>query len=62
MQITGEIWNRSHPGVLQNLSIDSNGDRAGEFSLLHLGPGRHQFTPVQTYRAGSFRVTGSPAF
>ena len=58
--ISREIWNKTHAGVLGQINIDSNGDRKIEFSLLDLKPGRADFSVVQIYHGSnhSFEVVG----
>ena len=58
--ISRQIWNKTHTGVLGTLNIDSNGDRKIEFSLLDLKPERKDFEVVQIYHGAndSFEVVG----
>ena len=48
-QITSQIWNKHHPGVMGEISFDKNGDRKTDFSLLDLNPKLEKFEVVKIY-------------
>ena len=48
-RITELIWNRTHRGVMGNLSIDSNGDSKTDFSLLDFNSEKNIFEVVKIY-------------
>ena len=59
--LSREIWNKTHAGVLGQININSNGDRMIEFSLLDLKPDKEDFSVVQIYHGSnhSFEVVGA---
>ena len=58
--ITSYIWNKTHQGVMGNLTIDSNGDRRTDFSLLDFNPEKDMFEVVKVYHGvtNSFESVG----
>ncbi|XP_041355462.1 receptor-type guanylate cyclase gcy-28-like [Gigantopelta aegis] len=46
--ITRRMWNRTFEGITGTVSIDSNGDRNADYSLLDLNPATDQFEVVET--------------
>ncbi|XP_023334377.1 atrial natriuretic peptide receptor 1 [Eurytemora carolleeae] len=48
--VTKKIWDTSIKGVTGNVSIDKNGDRRADFSLLDLEPNSQTFRVVRVYR------------
>lgn len=42
--ITSKMWNRTFTGITGNVSIDNNGDRYSDYSLLDLDPNKGKFT------------------
>lgn len=43
------MWNRSFRGITGNVSIDSNGDRLSDYSLLDMNPNTSHFEIVAVY-------------
>ena len=58
-QIVSHIWDKTHQGV-ENMTIDSNGDKRTDFSLLDLNTERGIFEVVQVYHGvtNSFESVG----
>ncbi|KAK2143904.1 hypothetical protein LSH36_801g03048 [Paralvinella palmiformis] len=48
-EITRRMWNRTIEGITGNVSIDSNGDRNADYSLLDLNPETGKFEVVANY-------------
>jgi len=59
-RITEHIWNQNHKGVMGNLSIDGNGDRKTDFSLLDFNPQKQMFEVIKIYHGmtNSFEIVG----
>jgi len=51
--ITSKMWNRTFTGITGNVSIDSNGDRYSDYSLLDLDPLQDKFVEVAYYSGAS---------
>src|SRR5271163_1057891 len=47
--ITSKMWNRTFTGITGNVSIDTNGDRFSDYSLLDLDPAQGKFVEVAYY-------------
>ncbi|XP_050396920.1 atrial natriuretic peptide receptor 1 isoform X2 [Patella vulgata] len=47
--ITSRMWNRTFEGITGTVSIDANGDRNADYSLLDLNPNNNQFEVVANY-------------
>lgn len=47
--ITSKMWNRTFVGITGNVSIDQNGDRYSDYSLLDLDPEQGKFVEVAYY-------------
>ncbi|GFN88712.1 guanylate cyclase [Plakobranchus ocellatus] len=47
--ITRRMWNRTFEGITGNVSIDANGDRNADYSLLDLNPETNKFEVVANY-------------
>uniref|UniRef100_A0A7E4W5X2 guanylate cyclase n=1 Tax=Panagrellus redivivus TaxID=6233 RepID=A0A7E4W5X2_PANRE len=47
--ITSKMWNRTFVGITGNVSIDQNGDRYSDYSLLDLDPNQGKFVEVAYY-------------
>uniref|UniRef100_A0A158Q971 Guanylate cyclase n=1 Tax=Enterobius vermicularis TaxID=51028 RepID=A0A158Q971_ENTVE len=54
--ITSKMWNRSFPGITGNVSIDSNGDRYSDYSLLDYDPDRNEFVEIAYYSGREKRL------
>ncbi|XP_041349917.1 atrial natriuretic peptide receptor 1-like isoform X1 [Gigantopelta aegis] len=48
-EITRRMWNRTFQGITGTVSIDSNGDRNADYSLLDLNPKTNKFEVVANY-------------
>ncbi|KAL4216489.1 Nitrogen permease regulator 2 [Mactra antiquata] len=48
-EITRRMWNRTFPGITGNVSIDDNGDRNADYSLLDMDPDTGEFEVVANY-------------
>ncbi|ODM94989.1 Atrial natriuretic peptide receptor 1 [Orchesella cincta] len=48
-QITSRMWNRTFEGVTGNVTIDANGDRDADYSILDMNPITGQFEVVAHY-------------
>ncbi|XP_064596016.1 atrial natriuretic peptide receptor 1-like isoform X3 [Liolophura sinensis] len=48
-EITRRMWNRTFEGITGTVSIDANGDRNGDYSLLDLNPVTQKFEVVANY-------------
>lgn len=48
-RLTELMWNRSFRGITGNVSIDSNGDRLSDYSLLDMNPNTSHFEIVAVY-------------
>lgn len=59
-RITQLMWNRSFKGITGNVTIDSNGDRISDYSLLDMNPITGNFEVVANYfnRSGLRYVQG----
>ncbi|CAD5206389.1 unnamed protein product [Bursaphelenchus okinawaensis] len=51
--ITSKMWNRTFVGITGNVSIDQNGDRYSDYSLLDLDPKQNKFVEVAYYSGAS---------
>ncbi|KAL3087320.1 hypothetical protein niasHS_008639 [Heterodera schachtii] len=51
--ITSKMWNRTFVGITGNVSIDNNGDRYSDYSLLDLDPDQDKFVEVAYYSGAS---------
>uniref|UniRef100_A0A914KGI9 guanylate cyclase n=1 Tax=Meloidogyne incognita TaxID=6306 RepID=A0A914KGI9_MELIC len=51
--ITSKMWNRTFVGITGNVSIDHNGDRYSDYSLLDLDPEQGKFVEVAYYSGAS---------
>ncbi|XP_076439161.1 atrial natriuretic peptide receptor 1-like [Babylonia areolata] len=49
VRITQKMWNRTFLGITGTVSIDENGDRNADYSLLDLNPDKEQFEVVANY-------------
>ncbi|GFO26482.1 guanylate cyclase [Plakobranchus ocellatus] len=49
LNITRRMWNRTFDGITGKVSIDSNGDRNADYSLLDLNPETDRFEVVADY-------------
>ncbi|XP_055883419.1 atrial natriuretic peptide receptor 1-like isoform X4 [Biomphalaria glabrata] len=48
-EITKRMWNRTFTGITGNVSIDENGDRNADYSLLDMDPNTGKFRVVANY-------------
>ncbi|XP_071139405.1 atrial natriuretic peptide receptor 1-like isoform X4 [Mytilus edulis] len=48
-EITNRMWNRTFEGITGTVSIDENGDRNADYSLLDMNPHTHKFEVVANY-------------
>ncbi|XP_064645636.1 atrial natriuretic peptide receptor 1-like isoform X3 [Lineus longissimus] len=48
-EITNRMWNRTFEGITGTVSIDENGDRNADYSLLDLNPKTNKFEVVANY-------------
>ncbi|XP_063438134.1 atrial natriuretic peptide receptor 1-like isoform X2 [Mytilus trossulus] len=48
-EITNRMWNRTFEGITGTVSIDENGDRNADYSLLDMNPRTHKFEVVANY-------------
>lgn len=48
-EITHRMWNRTFEGITGTVSIDSNGDRNADYSLLDMDPHTGKFEVVANY-------------
>ncbi|XP_052084285.1 atrial natriuretic peptide receptor 1-like isoform X5 [Mytilus californianus] len=48
-EITNRMWNRTFEGITGTVSIDKNGDRNADYSLLDMNPHTHKFEVVANY-------------
>ncbi|KAL8577966.1 hypothetical protein ACOMHN_011517 [Nucella lapillus] len=48
-RITQKMWNRTFQGITGTVSIDENGDRNADYSLLDLNPEKDKFEVVANY-------------
>uniref|UniRef100_A0A0N5ATB9 Guanylate cyclase n=1 Tax=Syphacia muris TaxID=451379 RepID=A0A0N5ATB9_9BILA len=55
--ITSKMWNRSFAGITGNVSIDSNGDRLSDYSLLDYDPDKDEFVEVAYYSGHEKKLT-----
>ncbi|VDO44249.1 unnamed protein product [Haemonchus placei] len=51
--ITSKMWGRTFDGITGNVSIDANGDRYSDYSLLDLDPAVDKFVEVAYYSGAS---------
>ncbi|CAI2322869.1 unnamed protein product [Caenorhabditis sp. 36 PRJEB53466] len=51
--ITSRMWGRTFVGITGNVSIDLNGDRYSDYSLLDLDPAQNKFVEVAYYSGAS---------
>ncbi|KHN79068.1 Atrial natriuretic peptide receptor 1 [Toxocara canis] len=51
--ITSKMWSRTFVGITGNVSIDENGDRYSDYSLLDLDPAQEKFVEVAYYSGAS---------
>ncbi|KJH46342.1 hypothetical protein DICVIV_07584 [Dictyocaulus viviparus] len=51
--ITSKMWGRTFDGITGNVSIDANGDRYSDYSLLDLDPEADKFVEVAYYSGAS---------
>ncbi|KAK0422575.1 hypothetical protein QR680_007644 [Steinernema hermaphroditum] len=51
--ITSKMWHRTFVGITGNVSIDENGDRYSDYSLLDLDPAQEKFVEVAYYSGAS---------
>ncbi|CCD73355.1 Receptor-type guanylate cyclase gcy-28 [Caenorhabditis elegans] len=51
--ITSRMWGRTFVGITGNVSIDHNGDRYSDYSLLDLDPVQNRFVEVAYYSGAS---------
>uniref|UniRef100_A0A1I7THQ5 ANF_receptor domain-containing protein n=1 Tax=Caenorhabditis tropicalis TaxID=1561998 RepID=A0A1I7THQ5_9PELO len=51
--ITSRMWGRTFVGITGNVSIDHNGDRYSDYSLLDLDPKQNKFVEVAYYSGAS---------
>ncbi|XP_076366600.1 atrial natriuretic peptide receptor 1-like isoform X6 [Tachypleus tridentatus] len=58
--ITHKMWNRTFEGITGNVSIDDNGDRNVDFSLLDMDPETGDFQVVANYYGVSKRFERVP--
>ncbi|RUS77778.1 hypothetical protein EGW08_014463, partial [Elysia chlorotica] len=49
INITRNMWNRTFEGITGNVSIDENGDRNADYSLLDMDPATGEFKVVADY-------------
>jgi atrial natriuretic peptide receptor A len=61
-QLTQLMWNRSFRGITGNVSIDSNGDRRSDYSLLDMNPNNSHFEIVANYIHNSNNNTSEPEY
>jgi atrial natriuretic peptide receptor A len=61
-ELTQLMWNRSFRGITGNVSIDSNGDRRSDYSLLDMNPINSHFEIVANYIHNSHNNTGKPEY
>uniref|UniRef100_A0A914WK42 Guanylate cyclase n=1 Tax=Plectus sambesii TaxID=2011161 RepID=A0A914WK42_9BILA len=54
--ITSKMWNRTFVGITGNVSIDENGDRYSDYSLLDLDPTQDKFVEVAYYSGASNKL------
>ncbi|XP_064645228.1 atrial natriuretic peptide receptor 1-like [Lineus longissimus] len=48
-EVTKKMWNRTFQGVTGTISVDENGDRIGDYSLMDLNPTTGKFEVVANY-------------
>lgn len=48
-RLTELMWGTTFHGITGNVSIDANGDRLSDYSLLDMNPGNSQFENVAIY-------------
>ncbi|PVD36154.1 hypothetical protein C0Q70_03127 [Pomacea canaliculata] len=58
--ITKRMWNRTFEGITGNVSIDANGDRNADYSLLDLNPQTGKFEVVANYYGNKKRYEAVP--
>ncbi|KAK0055740.1 atrial natriuretic peptide receptor 1, partial [Biomphalaria pfeifferi] len=57
LNITRRMWNRTFEGITGNVSIDENGDRNADYSLLDLNPETGTFEVVAEYFGNTKQYT-----
>ncbi|XP_059142963.1 receptor-type guanylate cyclase gcy-28-like [Physella acuta] len=60
LTITKKMWNRTFEGITGTVSIDANGDRNADYSLLDLDPETNTFEVVAEYFGNSKNYTPTP--
>ncbi|GFO01810.1 guanylate cyclase [Plakobranchus ocellatus] len=60
LSITARMWNRSFTGITGTVSIDRNGDRNADYSLLDLNPELNRFEVVADYFGNNKTYTPYP--
>ncbi|XP_043213182.1 atrial natriuretic peptide receptor 1-like, partial [Amphibalanus amphitrite] len=55
--VTHAMWNRTFPGITGNVSIDGNGDRQADYSLLDMDPETGNFEVVANYYGDTQQLT-----
>ncbi|XP_035829365.1 atrial natriuretic peptide receptor 1 [Aplysia californica] len=59
-EITKRMWNRTFQGITGTVSIDENGDRNADYSLLDMNPETHKFEVVADYFGNKREYTPVP--
>ncbi|KAL3886487.1 hypothetical protein ACJMK2_026472, partial [Sinanodonta woodiana] len=59
-EITRRMWNRTFKGITGNVSIDDNGDRSADYSLLDMNPSTGIFEVVANYFGNSKKYEPVP--
>ncbi|GMR50984.1 hypothetical protein PMAYCL1PPCAC_21179 [Pristionchus mayeri] len=60
--ITQHMWNKTFQGITGTVSIDANGDRYSDYSLLDLDPEKDKFVEVAYYSGKDNSLTQSGQF
>ncbi|XP_015786480.1 atrial natriuretic peptide receptor 1 isoform X2 [Tetranychus urticae] len=58
--VTKKMWNRTFEGITGNVSIDENGDRNADYSLLDMDPNSGNFEVVANYFSVNREVVDVP--
>ncbi|XP_046396086.1 atrial natriuretic peptide receptor 1-like [Ischnura elegans] len=58
--ITRRMWNRTFKGITGNVTIDANGDRIADYSLLDMDPETYTFKEVAHYEGATRTLVDVP--
>lgn len=61
-RLTELMWDRSFEGITGTVSIDNNGDRLSDYSILDMNPHTYDFEIVATYSHNAANNTGACQF